>query len=102
MSSRYRMADGMVVDTDNAVESWAEACEFDGSNQISRVTGSQFEHQMLHQTRRGRYWLESWSQWEGRQPHAEWVDNHEAARWLLMCDHELPDDLAELADEVME
>ena len=27
---------------------------------------------------------------------------YEAARWMLYNDHDLPEDLAELADEVME
>ena len=59
---------------------------------------------MLHKSRKGRYWLEYWSQWQGSTPHAEWISNHEAARWLLHNneDHELPDDLAALEQEVSE
>ena len=82
MGDRYRMADDSVVDTGNAVKHWDEATEWDGSNQISRATGTQWDHQRLHKSRRGRYWLETWSAWQGSQPHAEWLDNHEAARWL--------------------
>jgi hypothetical protein len=35
----------------------------------------------------------------GNVPLAERLDNHEAARWLLHTDHELPKGLASLAEE---
>jgi hypothetical protein len=38
----------------------------------------------------------------GIMPHVEWVDKHEVARRLLHSDHELPDDLVPLADELIE
>ena len=37
-----------------------------------------------------------------RTPRAEWVSNEEAARWLLLNDEDLPDELAGLEDEVSE
>lgn len=99
--ARYRI-DGMVVDTANATASWDEATRWDGRNHISIPTGSQWEHQRLYRSRKGRYWLECWSQWQGSTPHAEWLSPQEAARWLLANDEELPDDLAQYEEEVSE
>jgi len=100
--SRYRMEDGTVVDTANATQSWTEGTRWNGNNHVSRATGSQFTHQKLHRSRKGRYWLECTSQWQGTLPHAEWVSPQEAARWLLSQDEDLPDDLAPLEDQVIE
>ena len=100
--SRYRMDDGTVVDTDNARQSWPEATRFDGSNHISVATGSQWEHQALHCSRKGRYYLERWSQWQGTRDSAEWISKRMAAAWLLLNEHEVPADLATEADEVSE
>ena len=99
--TRYRI-DGMIVDTDRATAHWDEDTRFDGSNYISRATGSQWNHEELYRSRRGRYYVVHWSQWQGSTAHAEWVSLEEAARWLLSQDHDLPDDLADLAEEVME
>ncbi|MBN1610854.1 MAG: hypothetical protein JW940_29755 [Polyangiaceae bacterium] len=101
--STFRMSDGTVVKTENAVQSWDEDRYFDGRNDISKATGDQFTHQRLHKSRKGRYWLECWSQWQGSHPHAEWLSPEEAARWLLQNDADgLPDDLAHLESEVSE
>lgn len=98
----YRMQDGTIVDTENARQSWEETTDWDGSNQISRATGSQWEHRKLYCSRKGRYYLECWSQRQGSIARAEWISEHEAARWLLHMDEELPADLEHLADEVSE
>lgn len=102
MGQRYEMSDGMIVDLDNASAKWEEDTRFDGSNHISVVTGSQWDHQMLYRSRRGRYYVESSSQWQGSTPSAEWVSNEEAARWLLTNNHEIPDDLKAAADSVID
>ncbi len=98
----YRMDDGTVIKTENATAEWAEDKRWDGNNMISVATGSQWNHQTLYRSRKGRYYIEHESQWQGSTPHAEWVSNHEAARWLLANDHELPEDLAALEAEVCE
>jgi len=100
--STYRMDDGTVVKTENATQSWKEDKRWDGNNMISVATGSQWEHQELHRSRKGRYWIECWSNWQGSTPHAEWISNHAAAQWLMHNDHELPEDLAALEQEVSE
>ncbi len=100
--SRYRMDDGTIVDTDKAAESWDEATDWNGSNHVSRATGSQWEHQKLYRSRKGRYYVEHWSQWQGTRPHVEWVSPEEAARWLVLMGYRMPAELAKHAEEVTE
>lgn len=100
--ARYEMSDGMIVDTGNASAHWEEATNWDGSNHISRATGSQWDHETLYRSRRGRYYIEHSYQWEGSVPNAEWVSNEGAARWLLKMEHELPEDLKEMADKLLD
>lgn len=98
----YRMSDGTVVKTENANASWNEATYFDGRNRISKATGTQWEHETLYRSRKGRYYIERSSQWRGSHDSAEWVSNEEAARWLLHNEEELPDDLKDLEEQVSE
>lgn len=98
----FRMEDGTIVKTENAKRTWEEATYFDGSNRISVATGSQWAHEELHCSRRGRYWLNHWSNYQGTRPYAEWVSEHEAARWLLINEKDLPEDLAHLRNEIEE
>lgn len=98
----YRMDDGTVVRTENATQTWYEAERWDGHNHISVATGSQWEHEALHRSRKGRYWIEHTSQWQGSTPRAEWISNHAAAQWLLANEHALPKDLQALESEVSE
>jgi hypothetical protein len=97
----YRI-DETVVKTENAADHWDEKTRWNGNNHISRATGSQWEHQTLYKSRRGRYWVEHTSQWQGSTPHAEWVSREEAARWLLNMEYELPEDLRELEETLSE
>ena len=98
----YRMSDGTVVKTENATQTWSEATYFDGRNRISKATGTQWNHQRLYRSRKGRYYLESTSQWQGSRGSAEWVSKEEAARWLLANDEELPAELQALEEQVSE
>lgn len=100
--SRYRMEDGTVIDTSKASKSWDETTEWNGNNHISRATGSQWSHQTLYRSSKGRYYVEHTSQWQGSTPHVEWVSREEAARWLLNCEKDLPDDLEDLEDAIIE
>lgn len=98
----YRMDDGTVVKTENATQTWDEATRFDGhSNRISVATGSQWDHETLYRSRKGRYWIEHTSQ-RGSKEYAEWIGNHAAAQWLLHNQHALPEDLKALEEEVSE
>lgn len=100
--ARYQMQDGTVIDTDNASKHWNEITRWNGNNHISVATGSQWEHETLYRSRKGRYYVEHTSQWQGSTPRAEWVSEQEAARWLLLNEHELPADLAKYESEVSE
>ena len=98
----YRMEDDVVVKSENATNSWDEGTFWDGRNHISKATGSQWEHEKLYRSRKGRYWIEHTSQWEGSKPHASWTRNEAAAQWLLANGHALPEDLQDLEQEVSE
>jgi len=98
----YRMEDGSILKTENAVKSWDEDTWWNGHNHISKATETQWDHQRLHKSRKGRYWLECWSQMQGVKNRAEWQSPEDATRWLLLNDHELPEDLAHLQEEVEE
>lgn len=100
--TKYRMDDGTLVDTERASASWPEARDFDGHNRIGRSSGSQWSYQTLHCSRKGRYYIEHTSNWEGARPHVEWVSREEAARFLLHNELELPEDLKNLEDEISE
>lgn len=100
--ARYRMDDGSVVDTDKASAKWEEASRWDGRNHISVATGSQWAYQTLYRSRKGRYYVEHTSAYQGSTPHVEWVSPEEAARWLLLMEAELPEDLAAYAAEIEE
>ncbi len=99
--ARYRI-DGTIIDTKNASAIYEEETDWDGNNHISRATGSQWAHQTLYRSRKGRYYVEHTSQWQGSHPHVEWVSPQEAARWLLLMEHDLPEDLEEYEDDVCE
>jgi hypothetical protein len=98
----YRMTDGTILKTENAKASWEEATYWDGNNHCSVNTRSQWDHQKLYQSRKGRFWLECWSQWQGSVARAEWVSEHEAVRWLLANEHGLPKSLEALRAEIEE
>ena len=98
----YRMNDGVVVDTALAQQHWDEDTRWDGRNQISVATGSQWEHEQLYRSRKGRYYIKSWSQRQGSLPSADWASPEEAVVWLLVNAHEIPAELAAAAAEVVE
>ena len=91
-----------MVDTKNATQHWNEDTRWNGNNHISVATGSQWEHQTLYRSRRGRYYLEHESQWQGSTSSAEWVSNEEAARWLLANNETVPEELEAVAESVSE
>lgn len=99
--SRYDL-DGAIVDTDNADAHWHESTRWNGNNHISVATGSQWEHETLYRSAKGRYYIEHTSQWQGSTDRAAFVSEQEAARWLLLNERDLPEDLAKYESEVSE
>ena len=94
--------EGAIFDTERAAATWEEATDSNGSNHISRVTGSQWNHETLHKSAKGRYYKVMSSNVLGCQDEMEILSPREAAAWLILNDHELPEDLAGLADELVE
>ena len=100
--ARYSMDDGTVVDTDKANDSWDEKRDHDGRNFIGRSSCSQWHDQTLYRSRKGRYYIVYGTAVQGHKDHAEWVSQQEAARFLLLNDRDLPDELKAVADDVTE
>jgi hypothetical protein len=44
----------IVLNTEAAQDCWPEAIYWDGSNQISKATGSQWNHETLYRSARGQ------------------------------------------------
>lgn len=100
--ARYQMDGGTVVDTENSSASWTEATDWNGSNHIGRSTRSQWHDQTLYRSRKGRYYLVHESRVQGEMPYAEWLSPQAAARWLLVNDESLPEDLQQYEDQISE
>ncbi|MBL9115497.1 MAG: hypothetical protein JNJ83_10875 [Verrucomicrobiaceae bacterium] len=95
---KYRLDNGSLVNTEKAVARYSEATDWDGSNWISRNTGSQWEHEKLYKSKVAGWYLEAWSQWQGSTPSARSLSEREAAEWLLLNDRDLPAELAQYAE----
>jgi hypothetical protein len=100
--ARFEMDDGTIVDTQNAKKSWEEETDWNGNNHISRATGSQWDHEKLYKSAKGRYYIVESSQWQGSTDSANFVSDQEAATWLLKMEKELPKDLEKYEEEVCE
>jgi hypothetical protein len=100
--STYRMSDGTVVKTENATQVWEQARDWNGSNHIGRSSRSQWHDEYLNRSRKGRYYKVYESRVQGETDSAEWVSNEEAARWLIFNDHELPEELKALEEQITE
>ena len=83
---------------------FCEATYFDGNNEISQATGSQWKHETLYRSHSCRYVLHRWSQWQGSSQTWRESDAAEAAQWLVThgyADGELADLGADdLADQI--
>lgn len=78
---------------------WSEGSRHDGSNQISKNTGSQWNHEALYRTASGRWVLHTWSQYQGIADTYEEIEPGDAASWLATAGKEPPDEIAqEFAD----
>ena len=100
--SKYRMEDGTVVNTDSAARCWSDRTDFDGNNDIHRTTKDQWSGEILYRSRKGRYYIEHYSKLMGVRDYATWISHEEAAAWLCLNDYDIPAELAEAADRVIE
>lgn len=77
---RYLLPNGRYVSVKRAVKSWADP-------QAGET---------LYQTRKGSYWLEHYDGLPMLMPWAEWLGEHQAARWIRARGMSLPPELAQL------
>ncbi len=88
----YVMDDDTTVKTENAVAIWDEYTFHHESIHFSAATGTSTDHQRLHRSSQGCYWIEYWSD-GNTERHAKYISAIEAQRWLLNNQGMLPDDL---------
>ena len=69
-------------------EHWDEDTRWNGNNMISVATGSQWEHERLFKTAKGRWVLHHWSNWQGTLDTFRLMSKEAAARWLVLNDEE--------------
>jgi len=72
---------------------------WDGNNNISRATGSQWEHEELYHTEKGAWVLKQWSNRQGSITSWDEIDAQSAAKWLVKNGHEcdmIKDDIEKL------
>lgn len=100
--AKFRMNDGSVVNTDVAKQSWDEDTYFDGRNHISKATGSQWDHETLYLSRKGRFYVVQSSQWQGSSDSAEYISEQDAVAWLLANGEDVPECLKSVAAEIEE
>jgi len=96
---KQHLIDGRWFDEDTA-RIWNENTDWDGSNYISAVTGSQWDHQRLYNTATGSWILGEWSQVGTGEEMYTKIDEEAAARWLILCDRKLPKELSEFNDKL--
>lgn len=97
---RTSLTDGSGLWFDEAAsERFDEKTDFNGSNEISRVTGSQWEHQRLYQTGGKNWILHCWSQRDGSSDTYDSITTKDAAVWFSQNDYqdeELPEEVLKL------
>ncbi len=80
-------------DVDRA-QQWNEGTRWNGRNHISLATGSQWNHQRLYRTRKGRWVVYHWSQWQGSCDSYEEVTSAQAAQWFARNEYDdVPEEL---------
>ena len=82
--SRVALTDdsGTWFETNSAVL-FKEDTRWDGRNQISVPTGSQWEHEWLYYTKSGKWVMHTWSNYQGRGESYEQVSEEKAVEWLI-------------------
>lgn len=86
-------------DRDKATE-YFESRTWDGNNRISDATGSQWDHETVYRTAKGRWVLHEWSQRQGAMETYRFITPERARDWLLINREE--DAVAEHFGEVEE
>lgn len=97
-TKRIALSGGGWFNPDSA-QAFEEATRFDGRNQISCATGSQWEHETLYRSVKGAWILRHWSQWQGSTESYLRITSEEAAAWFIANGTELPTELVAIAAE---
>ncbi len=63
---------------------FSEERRFDGRNMISVATNSQWEHEAVYRTAKGKWVINRWSDWQGSQESYHLIANEEAFSWIHM------------------
>lgn len=74
-SGRWFNADSALI--------FKEDTYWNGSNHISKATGSQWEHEALYRTKGGVWVLNCWSDWQGSYETYEAISQDQAIDWLI-------------------
>jgi hypothetical protein len=89
------MKTGKFFDSDKATL-YKEATFHDGSNWISKATGSQWSHEILFKTASGNWVLNCYSQYQGSVETYEIISPAAAARWFVKNEYDdIPEELKE-------
>ena len=68
-------------------ERFSESVYWDGSNQVSKATGSYWTHEQLFHTASCKWVLNRWSQLQGTAETYIQITEEHAAEWLVQNDH---------------
>lgn len=85
--NRQKIDDGGWFNLDSA-KVWKEDTHWNGNNHISNATGSQWDHEALYKTSKGKFVLNHWSQWQGSKEAWAIISPSEAAEWLVQNGYE--------------
>ncbi|MFJ5850605.1 hypothetical protein [Streptomyces sp. NPDC092903] len=71
----------------DSATAYKEATDWDGSNELSVNTRSQWDHQTLYRTKNGRWVLNHWSMRQNVAERYEFTDDTAAETWLICNQH---------------
>lgn len=78
---------GRWFDSEKA-DKYEEKTYWDGSNHISKATGSQWNHEAIYITKGGVFVLNIWSQYQGSREIYETITKEQAAEWFIKNEYE--------------
>lgn len=79
-------------------EKFNEETYWNGNNHISKVTGSQWYHEVIYQTSGGVFIKNCWSNYQGSVETYEIISKEEAAEWFVINEYDddmIPDIFSE-------
>jgi hypothetical protein len=100
---RVALTDGSVkwFDEEKAT-AFKEETFWDGNNHISKITGSQWDHEILYRTASGKWVTHEWSQVQGSEETYTSITDEEAAKWFIQNEYqdtEIPPDILGLISD---